>query len=121
MSYFTTTSQLNFHNFVSAAVGMALAVALVRGLARREMNTLGNFWVDITRAILYVLVPLCLVFATFLLSQGVVQNLNSYTQVTTVEGGQQGYQQGLLASEEAIKELGTNGGGYAQRQLCPPL
>ncbi len=120
MSYFTTTSQLNFHNFASAAVGIAIAVALVRGIARRERNTIGNFWVDLTRAILYVLVPLSIVLATLYVSQGVVQNLNPYAQVTTVEGGPQGLQQGLLASEEAIKELGTNGGGTLNANSAHP-
>lgn len=120
MSYFTTTSQLNFHNFISPAVGIVLAVALVRGIARREMNTLGNFWVDMTRTILYVLVPISIVLATLLLSQGVVQNLNSYAQVTTVEGGTQGLQQGLLASQEAIKELGNNGGGTLNANSAHP-
>ncbi len=120
MSYFTTTLQLNFHNFVSPAVGIVLAVALVRGIARREANTIGNFWVDMTRTILYVLVPISIVLSTLLLSQGVVQNLNSYTQVTTVEGGTQGLQQGLLASQEAIKELGNNGGGTLNANSAHP-
>ncbi len=121
MSYLTQMTQLSLHNFLSAAVGIAVAVAFVRGIARREMNTLGNFWVDVTRAILYVLLPVCLIYAIFLTSQGVVQNFSDYTVIKTVEGATQTIPQGPVASQEAIKMFGTNGGGYFNANSAHPF
>ena len=115
MSYFSQMTQLAFHNFVSAAVGIAVAVALVRGIARRgeeAKGRLGNFWVDLTRGTLYVLLPLSLLFALVLVQQGVIQNFKPYLTVTTLEGAQQTIAMGPVASQEAIKQLGTNGGGF---------
>lgn len=138
MSYFTQMAGLAFHNFASAAVGMALAVAFLRGIARRETTTLGNFWVDMTRATLWVLAPMSLVFALVLVSQGVVQNLRPYDTVTLVEPQtvqstgadgkattrqvtEQVIAQGPVASQEAIKMLGTNGGGFFNANSAHPF
>ncbi len=112
LSYLVQMAALTVQNFVSAAAGMAVAVAVIRGFARHEMRTLGNFWVDMTRATVYVLLPVSIVGALFLCSQGVIQNLKPYTAVTTVEGAKQVIAQGPVASQEVIKELGTNGGGF---------
>jgi K+-transporting ATPase ATPase A chain len=114
MSYFTEMAGLAYHNFLSAAIGIAVAVALVRGIARKQSATIGNFWVDTTRTILWVLLPICLVIAPVLIGQGVIQNLKPYTTVTTLQHGQapQTLAQGPVASQEVIKELGTNGGGF---------
>ena len=114
MSYFTQMAGLAYHNFLSAAVGIAVAIALVRGIARRQSPTIGNFWVDTTRAILYILLPICLVIAPVLIGQGVIQNLKPYSTVSSVQPGQpaQTIAQGPVASQEVIKELGTNGGGF---------
>lgn len=120
MSYLTQMMVMTFHNFMSAAVGIALAVALIRGLARRSAQEIGNFWVDLTRAILYVLLPICLVYALFLVWQGIPQNFNAYTQVTTLEGAPQIIAQGPVASQEAIKMLGTNGGGFFNANSAHP-
>nr|BBH95771.1 potassium-transporting ATPase potassium-binding subunit [Thermogemmatispora argillosa] len=120
MSYLTQMAGLAYHNFVSAATGMALAVALVRALARRSAEHLGNFWVDLTRATLYILLPICLVGALILVSQGVVQNFNAYTVVHTLEGGTQVIAQGPVASQEIIKVLGTNGGGFFNANSAHP-
>jgi K+-transporting ATPase ATPase A chain len=111
MSHLTQMSGLAFHNFVSAAAGAAVAVALVRGLIRRRTNTLGNFWVDITRICVRVLLPLMFVVSLVMVSQGVVQNFHASRTVTTVEGTQQTIPGGPIASQEAIKEAGQNGGG----------
>jgi K+-transporting ATPase ATPase A chain len=121
MSYFTQMAGLAFHNFVSAATGIALAVAFIRGIAQREKATLGNFWVDLVRCILWILVPLCLVGALVLVSQGVIQNLRPYDTVTTVEGARQTIAQGPVASQEIIKELGTNGGGFFNANSAHPF
>src|SRR6195256_3736136 len=121
MSYFVQMAALAVQNFASAAAGMAIAIALIRGFAREERKTIGNFWVDVTRATVYVLLPLSLIAALFLCSQGVVQNLKSYTAVTTVEGGKQTIAQGPVASQEAIKELGTNGGGFFNANSSHPF
>ncbi|MGB6133054.1 MAG: potassium-transporting ATPase subunit KdpA [Acidobacteriaceae bacterium] len=121
MSYFTQMAGLAYHNFFSAAVGIAVAIALVRGIARRESKTIGNFWVDITRTCLYVLVPLCIVFALLLVSQGVIQNLHPYTVAHTLEHQTQTIAQGPVASQEAIKELGTNGGGFFSANSAHPF
>lgn len=112
MSYFTQMAGLAYHNFLSAAIGIAVAVALVRGIVRRQSATIGNFWVDTTRATLWILLPICLVVAPVLIGQGVIQNLKPYTTVATLQSGQQTIAQGPVASQEVIKELGTNGGGF---------
>ncbi len=111
MSHLTQMAGLAFHNFVSAAAGAAVAVALIRGLVRRQTNTLGNFWVDLVRTCTRVLLPFAFLFALFLVSQGVIQNFHSSTTVTTVAGQQQTIPGGPIASQEAIKEIGENGGG----------
>ena len=121
MSYFSQMTQLAFHNFASAAVGMALAVALVRGIARRSAGTLGNFWADLVRGTLYVLLPLSLVIAIVLAHQGVIQNFDPYLQVTTLEGAKQTIAMGPVASQEAIKQVGTNGGGFFNANSAHPF
>jgi K+-transporting ATPase ATPase A chain len=134
MSYLTQMLGLATHNFWSAAVGLALAVAFIRGIARREANTLGNFWVDLTRGTLWVLLPLSVVFSLVLVSQGVVQNFRSYDTVRLVEPQSvigtdgksstittQTIAQGPVASQEAIKMLGTNGGGFFNANSAHPF
>jgi K+-transporting ATPase ATPase A chain len=121
MSYLSQMTQLAFHNFVSAAVGMALAVALVRGIARRSAGRLGNFWADLVRGTLYVLLPLSLVVALIMAHQGVIQNFDPYLQVTTLEGARQTIAMGPVASQEAIKQLGTNGGGFFNANAAHPF
>ena len=138
MSYFTQMAGLAYHNFVSAATGIVLALVIIRGLARKETEKLGNFWVDITRCLLWVLLPLCLVGSLALVSQGVVQNLKPYAtveltepqsvQVTGADGktstqvvSQQVIAQGPVASQEIIKELGTNGGGFFGANSAHPF
>ena len=121
MSYFTQMAGLAYHNFFSAAVGIAVAIALVRGVARRESRTIGNFWVDTTRACLYVLLPICIVYALALVSQGVIQNLHPYTVAHTLEHQTQTIAQGPVASQEAIKMLGTNGGGFFNANSSHPF
>lgn len=111
-TYLTQMLGLTWQNFVSAATGMAVAAALVRGLTRSSAREIGNFWVDMTRSVLWVLLPGALVFSLVLAGQGVVQNLNPPTKATTLEGAEQTIAQGPVASQEAIKELGTNGGGF---------
>ena len=112
MSYLTQMMALTTQNFVSAATGIALAIALIRAFARASGNTVGNFWVDLTRSTLYVLLPLSLIAALFLVWQGVPQNLGAYVDATTLEGAKQTLSQGPAASQIAIKQLGTNGGGF---------
>ena len=121
MTYFTQMTQLAFHNFASAAVGISIAVALIRGLARRSAREIGNFWVDLIRCCLYILVPICLVFAIVLIWQGVPMNFNDYTVANTLEGNQQIIAQGPVASQEAIKMLGTNGGGFFNANSAHPF
>ena len=121
LSYFVQMAALTVQNFVSAAAGMAIAIAVIRGFARHEVRTLGNFWVDMTRATVYVLLPISFIGALFLCSQGVIQNLKPYTTVTTVEGAKQTIAQGPVASQEAIKELGTNGGGFFNANSAHPF
>jgi potassium-transporting ATPase potassium-binding subunit len=138
MSYLTQMVGLAYHNFMSAAVGIALAIAFIRGIARRETKTIGNFWVDTTRAALWVLLPACTVYALILVSQGVVQNLRPYDTVKLVEPQQiataaadgkttsqtvteQTIAQGPVASQEAIKMLGTNGGGFFNVNSAHPF
>jgi K+-transporting ATPase ATPase A chain len=121
LSYFVQMSVLTVQNFASAATGIAVAIALIRGFARQEKKTVGNFWVDVTRATVYVLLPLSIVAGLVYCSQGVVQNLKPYTAVTTVEGGKQTIAQGPVASQEAIKQLGTNGGGFFNANAAHPF
>lgn len=138
MSYLTQMAGLAYHNFVSAAVGIVLAIVVIRGIARRETDKLGNFWVDTTRCLLWVLLPACIVGSLFLVSQGVVQNLKPYTtadlvqpytvQVTGADGKttsqtvtQQVIAQGPVASQEVIKEFGTNGGGFFNGNSAHPF
>ncbi|AJD53365.1 K+-transporting ATPase ATPase A chain [Thalassospira xiamenensis M-5 = DSM 17429] len=112
LSYFSQMVGLTMQNFVSASTGMAVGVAVIRGFAGRKVRDLGNFHVDMTRGVLYVLLPLSIVAGIFLMSQGVPQNLNSYVDATTLEGTKQVLAQGPAASQIAIKQLGTNGGGF---------
>ena len=121
MSYLSQMGQLAFHNFASAAVGMALAVALVRGIARRSAGRLGNFWADLVRGTLYVLLPLSLIVALILVQQGAIQNFHPYLQVQTLEGARQIIPMGPVASQEAIKQLGTNGGGFFNANAAHPF
>ncbi len=121
MSYLSQMVALALHNFVSAAVGIGLAAALVRGVARHPGRTLGNFWVDLVRVTYYLLLPICLVFAIVLVSQGMIQNFRPYTQATTLEGATQTIVQGPMASQVAIKMLGTNGGGYVNANAAHPF
>ena len=121
MSYLSQMTQLAFHNFISAAVGMATAVALVRGLARRTAGTLGNFYVDLVRGTLYVLLPLSLIVSIVLIHQGVIQNFKPYLTVTTLEGAKQTLAMGPVASQESIKQLGTNGGGFFNANAAHPF
>ena len=125
MSYLTQMSGLAHHNFISAAVGIALAIALIRGVAGDRRGTLGNFWVDMTRAVLWVLLPFCVVGALLLVSQGVVQNLRPYDTVALVDPQgivtHQVIAQGPVASQEVIKECGTNGGGFFNANSAHPF
>jgi K+-transporting ATPase ATPase A chain len=121
MSYFSQMTQLAFHNFASAAVGIACAVALVRGLARKSAGKIGNFWVDTVRGTLYVLIPLSLVVALIFVQQGAIQNFAKYLEVTTLEGAKQVIAMGPVASQEAIKQLGTNGGGFFNANSAHPF
>ena len=150
MSYFSQMVGLAFHNFVSAATGIAIAAALVRAIARHSATTLGNFWVDLVRVTYYLLLPICLVFAVFLVSQGMIQNFKPYTKATLVEPMKiqvekkndkgetikgpdgkavteeqtvtdQNIVQGPMASQVAIKMLGTNGGGYINANAAHPF
>jgi potassium-transporting ATPase potassium-binding subunit len=138
MSYFTQMAGLAYHNFISAAVGIVLAMVVIRGIARRETEKLGNFWVDTTRCLLWILLPVCLVGSLVLVSQGVIQNLKPYTvveliepqtvQVTGADGKtnaqrvtQQIIAQGPVASQEVIKEFGTNGGGFFNANSAHPF
>jgi K+-transporting ATPase ATPase A chain len=125
MSYLTQMAGLAWHNFTSAASGIAVALCLARGFTRRGgptgSKTLGNFWVDLNRSILYVLLPLSFLFALVLVSQGVIQNLKPYLDVTTLEGAKQTLALGPVASQEAIKQLGTNGGGFFNANAAHPF
>lgn len=121
MSYLTQMIGLNVQNFVSAATGIAVVIALSRGLARRTAETIGNFWVDLVRSVLYILLPLSLLLAVLLVSQGVVQNLDDYTSVTTLSGESQLLPQGPAASQIAIKQIGTNGGGFFNTNSTHPF
>jgi potassium-transporting ATPase potassium-binding subunit len=123
MSYFTEMVGLAYHNFLSAAVGIAVGIALVRGIARKQSATIGNFWVDTTRTILWLLLPICLIAAPILIQQGVPQNLKAYTVATPLEKSPtpQTIGQGPVASQEVIKMLGTNGGGFFNTNSAHPF
>ena len=121
MGHLVQMAGLTVHNYVSAATGIALAVALVRGFARASARTVGNFWVDLTRCTLYVLLPLCVVYALFLVWQGVPQTLAGAVDATTLEGAKQTIALGPVASQEAIKMLGTNGGGFFNVNSAHPF
>ncbi|MFN8257467.1 MAG: potassium-transporting ATPase subunit KdpA [Bacteroidales bacterium] len=121
MSYFVQMVGLTVQNFVSAATGIAVIVALTRGLARKETDKIGNFWTDLTRCTLYILLPLSLVFAIVLVGQGVVQNFKPYETVQTLQGAQQIIPMGPAASQIAIKQLGTNGGGFFNANAAHPF
>ena len=120
MSYLTQMAGLAFHNFVSAAAGIAVAIAIIRGFVRRSSRTLGNFWFDLTRATLWILLPISIVFALVLVWQGVPDNFAPYVHAQTVEGAAQIIAEGPVASQEAIKELGTNGGGFFNSNSAHP-
>jgi K+-transporting ATPase ATPase A chain len=125
MSYLSQMAGLAWHNFTSAAAGICVALALARGLTRQRgpdgPKTVGNFWVDLIRGTLYVLLPICIVLTLVLVSQGVVQTLSAYADVTTLEGGKQSIALGPVASQEAIKQLGTNGGGFFNANAAHPF
>jgi len=121
MSYFTQMLGLTVQNFLSAAVGLAVAVAFIRGFVRKTVNTIGNFWVDLTRSLLYVLIPLTIIWALVLVSQGVVQTLSPSINARTLEGQQQAIAVGPAASQVAIKQLGTNGGGFFNANSAHPF
>ena len=121
MSYFSQMTQLAFHNFISAAVGMACAVAFVRGIARKSAGKLGNFWADLVRGTLYVLLPFSLVLALIFVQQGAIQNFKPYENITTLEGAKQVLAMGPVAGQEAIKQLGTNGGGFFNANSAHPF
>jgi potassium-transporting ATPase potassium-binding subunit len=121
MSYTSQAVALASHNFWSAAVGICVAIALIRGIARAQTDKLGNFWVDLVRVHLYVLVPLCVVYAIFLVSQGVIQTWDGAASWATLDGGTQSILRGPVASQEAIKMLGTNGGGYFNANSAHPF
>lgn len=120
MGYLVQMAGLTVHNFVSAATGIAMAMALIRGFVRHQWKTVGNFWVDLTRCTLYILLPISIVVALVLVWQGVPQNLGAYTVATTLDGAKQVIAQGPVASQEIIKELGTNGGGFFNANSAHP-
>ncbi len=121
MSYLVQMLGLTHQNFLSAATGIALAVALIRGFSRSSMRTIGNFWVDVTRTTLYVLLPICIVYTLFLVWQGMPQTLGPYVEATTLEGTKQTIAVGPVASQVAIKMLGTNGGGFFNANAAHPF
>src|ERR1700727_3064048 len=121
LSYLVQMLGLTHQNFLSAATGIALAVALIRGFSRSSMRTIGNFWVDVTRCTLYVLLPLCIVYTLFLVWQGIPQTLGAYVDATTLERAKQTISFGLVASQVAIKMLGTNGGGFFNANAAHPF
>ncbi|MCK1515659.1 potassium-transporting ATPase subunit KdpA [Bradyrhizobium sp. 190] len=121
LSYLTQMVGLTHQNFLSAATGIALAVALIRGFSRSSMRTIGNFWVDVTRCALYVLLPICIVYSLFLVWQGMPQTLGAYVEATTLEGAKQTIAVGPVASQVAIKMLGTNGGGFFNANAAHPF
>src|SRR5215469_6779312 len=120
MGYLVQMAGLTVQNFVSAAVGIVLAVALLRGFTRREASAIGNFWVDLARCTLYILLPISIVVSVVFVWQGVPQNLGAYVEATTLEGAKQTIAQGPVASQEVIKVLGTNGGGFFNANSAHP-
>src|SRR5215831_14351031 len=120
LGYFAQMAGLTVHNFVSAAAGIAMAIALIRGFVRRSAQSIGNFWVDLTRATLYVLLPISIVAGLFFVWQGMPQNLSAYVDATTLEGAKQTIAQGPVASQIVIKTLGTNGGGFFNANSAHP-
>jgi len=120
MSYFSQMAGLAWHNFVSAAAGIVVAIAVIRGVSRTDSKTIGNFWVDMTRALLYVLMPISLIGGLLFVAQGMPQNFHAYTDVQSLEGMKQAVTQGPMASQEIIKELGTNGGGFVNANSASP-
>jgi K+-transporting ATPase ATPase A chain len=121
MSYLVQMAGLTVQNFVSAATGIAIAVALIRGFSRASVKTVGNFWTDMTRATLYVLLPLCVLLTLFYVARGVPQTLSTYVEATTLEGAKQTIAVGPVASQLAIKMLGTNGGGFFNASSAHPF
>lgn len=121
LSYFSQMVGLTIHNFLSAGVGICVAVVVIRGIARREAKGIGNFWADLVRCHLYILLPLCVVYAVFLISQGTIQNFSAYVEATTLEGAKQHIAMGPVASQVAIKMLGTNGGGFFNANAAHPF
>jgi len=121
LSYLVQMAALTVQNFASAAAGIAVAIAFCRGFARHQVNSVGNFWVDLTRGVIYILLPLSFICALFLCSQGVIQNFHPYTTAQTLEGAKQVLAQGPVASQEAIKMLGTNGGGFFNANSAHPF
>ncbi|HEV3417507.1 MAG TPA: potassium-transporting ATPase subunit KdpA, partial [Pirellulales bacterium] len=125
MSYLSEMAGLAWHNFVSAGAGIAVALAVARGLTRRlapdAPRTIGNFWVDMIRSIVYMLMPISVVVGLFLVTQGIIQNFSPYQEVTTLDGGKQTIAMGPVASQEVIKELGTNGGGFFNANSAHPF
>jgi K+-transporting ATPase ATPase A chain len=121
LSYLVQMLGLTHQNFLSAATGIALAVALIRGFSRSSMRTIGNFWVDVVRCTLYVLLPICVVYTLFLVWQGIPQTLGAYVDATTLEGAKQTIAVGPVASQVAIKMLGTNGGGFFNANAAHPF
>lgn len=121
ISYFSNMVALAIHNWASAAVGIAIALAVIRGFARRNADGIGNFWADVVRCTLYVLLPIAIIGALVYVAMGVPQNFNPYTVVTTLEGGKQTIAQGPVASQEIIKQLGTNGGGFFNANSAHPF
>ena len=121
LSYLTQMLGLTHQNFLSAATGIAIAMALIRGFARSSARTVGNFWVDVTRTTLYVLLPICVVYTLFLVWQGIPQTLGAYVDATTLEGAKQTIAVGPVASQVAIKMLGTNGGGFFNANAAHPF
>jgi K+-transporting ATPase ATPase A chain len=121
MSYLSQMLALTVQNFVSAAVGIVVVIVLIRAFARRTTTNLGNFWVDLTRCTLWILLPLAIILTLLLVSQGVIQNFSSYKEVTTLEGAKQAFAMGPAASQIAIKQLGTNGGGFFNANSAVPF
>ena len=121
LSYFSQMTGLTVQNFLSAATGMCVAIALIRGLVRKQTKLIGNFWSDLVKSVLYILLPIAIIIALILVSQGAIQNLSNYHIVTTLEGAKQILPMGPVASQEAIKELGTNGGGFFNANSTHPF
>jgi K+-transporting ATPase ATPase A chain len=121
MSYLSQMTQLAMHNFASAAVGMSVAIAVIRGISRRSAGRIGNFWIDTVRGTLYILIPFSFVLALLFVQQGVIQNFSNYLTITTLEGARQTLAMGPVASQEAIKQIGTNGGGFFNANSAHPF